>query len=278
MPKKTIMVFSLFSLLIGIVASSFIYVRIVKPRSVHMAVHPDPLVEIVVAGDRLAPGTRLERSNLKTISWPKRGLPEGYLASIEPVVGRVLVTSVTPNEPILERKLAPEDAGAGLAAAIEQGKLAVSVKVNEVSGVAGFAIPGAHVDVLVVASHRPSHEPMAKTVLQNVPVLAAGQQTEQNSEGKPVNATVATLLVTPEDGERLALAAHEGKIQLALRHPVDHDRHKTAGTQLSALLGGDRAPERPRIAKPSAAKRVPTAVEIMAGTKRTVQEFTCAAN
>ena len=136
------------------------------------------------------------------------------------------------NEPVLPVKLAAKDAGAGLPAVIPEGMRAVSVRVNEVIGVAGYVLPGTHVDVLATASPTGSGaDTTTKIVLTNVQVLAAGTKMEQDTEqGKPMAVNVVTLLVTPEESERLTLASTEGKIQLALRNPLDksdagHTRH-----------------------------------------------------
>src|SRR6202142_3392403 len=129
---------------------------------------------------------------------------------------RALITPVVENEPILESKLAPSAAGAGLAATIPEGMRAMSVAVNDVVGVAGFVTPGTMVDVLVTGALSGSSGNITRTILENVRVLAAGQKVEQDREGKPQTVPVITLLVTPEDAAKLAMASTEGKIQLEI--------------------------------------------------------------
>jgi pilus assembly protein CpaB len=176
-------------------------------------------------------------------------------------------------------KLAGKDAGSGLPVVIPEGKRAVSVRVNEVIGVAGYVLPGTKVDVLATASPTDKREDMTtKLVLSNVQVLAAGTKIEQDGEqGKPMSVNVVTLLVTPEESEKLTLGATEGKIQLALRNPLDKEMPETPGIQPASLLGGARAARKPagnsaRASRPVAsvaavAQPEPT-VEIIRGDKR----------
>src|SRR5205085_7247670 len=149
--------------------------------------------------------------------------PEGTFATPSDIIGRGLIVPLVKNEPVLPAKLASKEAGAGLPPIIPEGMRAVSVRVNEVIGVAGYVLPGTRVDVVATAS--PTSQPQdatSKVVLSNVQVLAAGTRLEQDQDkGKPMQVTVVTLLVYPEQSERLALASTEGKIQLALRNPLD---------------------------------------------------------
>ena len=157
----------------------------------------------------------------------------------EDVVGRGLVMPVIQNEPILPMKLASKEAGSGLPIMIPEGGRAVSVRVNEVIGVAGYVLPGTRVDVVAVASATDNKaDTTSKVVLTNVQVLAAGTKMEQDGDqGKPMPVTVVTLLVDPEQAERLTLASTEGKIQLALRNPLDQGSPTTAGVRPAGLLG-----------------------------------------
>ena len=148
------------------------------------------------------------------------------------------------GEPLLEGKLASKEAGAGLPPIIPEGMRAVSVRVNEVIGVAGYVLPGTRVDVLNTLS--PTNNPTdttSKVVLANVQVLTSGTRLEQDQEdAKPMQVTVVTLLVTPEQSERLALASTEGKIQLALRNPLDQGAPQTPGIKPAILMGLVKAP------------------------------------
>ena len=172
-------------------------------------------------------------------------------------------------------KLASKDAGGGLPPAIPTGFRALSVRVNEVIGVAGYVLPGTRVDVVATVSPTDQHTDMtSKVILTNVQVLAAGTKIERDVEhNKPVPVTVVTLLVDPEQSERLTLAASEGKIQLALRNPLDKTTPTTRGIRPAALVG-DIALGKPRVARaarpaapPAPAPDLPT-VEIIRGDKR----------
>ena len=159
------------------------------------------------------------------------------------VMGRGLILPVIQNEPILPMKLASKDAGAGLPPAIPAGLRAVSVKVNEVIGVAGYVLPGTHVDVVVTLNPSDKHETItSKVILTNVQVLAAGTKIDRETDkNKPIPVSVVTLLVNPDEAERLTLASSEGKIQLALRNPLDKETPLTRGIRPAALIGASAA-------------------------------------
>ena len=152
------------------------------------------------------------------------------------------------NEPITATKVAAKEAGGGLPPTITAGMRAISVKVNEVIGVAGFVVPGTRVDLVVTLSGQREQQSQSRVVVSNVQVLTAGTKydQEQAKDGKPVPSTVVTLLVTPEDAERIALASAEGKIMLTLRNPLDTNPTETKGTRLASLMG---APDPPPVTK-----------------------------
>ena len=192
----------------------------------------------VVAAKAMTMGTRVTKESVKLVDWPaKTPLPGGF-SDIETVVDRGLLASVIENEPLIESKLAPREAGAGLPPSIPAGMRAMSVKVNEVIGVAGFVVPGTRVDVVVVIRQR--DESMSRVVVGNVQVLTAGTKIDQENskDGKPIPSTVVTLLVSPQDAERIALAQSEGQIMLALRNPLDVAPSETRGVRTSSLMGG----------------------------------------
>ena len=166
-------------------------------------------------------------------------MPEGAFEDPAALVGRGLIDSVVRHEPILPGKLASKEAGSGLPPIIPAGKRAMSVRVNEVIGVAGYVLPGTHVDIVATQSPTAKAEDMtSKVVLSNVEVLTAGTRLEHDSkDGKPISVTVVTLVVTPDEAERLTLASTEGKIQLALRNPLDVDSPATAGVKPGILMG-----------------------------------------
>jgi pilus assembly protein CpaB len=203
-------------------------------QTVSMATQP-----VVVAAADLQLGAALTKEDLRVVSFPSGQAPAGAFAQTDEIVGRGLIVSVVKNEPILPAKLASKEAGAGLPPVIPDGMRAVSVRVNEVIGVAGYVLPGTRVDVVATAS--PTNQPSdttSKVVLANVLVLTAGTRMEHDQkDGKPVQVTVVTMAVTPEQSERLALASTEGKIVLALRNPLDQSAPATPGMRPAVLLG-----------------------------------------
>jgi len=198
-----------------------------------------PTRPVVVAAADLDVGAELTREEIRIIDWPANAVPAGAFSDPKDVIGRGIVLPVIQNEPILPMKLASPEAGAGLPPAIPPGLRAVSVRVNEVIGVAGYVLPGTRVDV--VATVNPSGQGgdiTSKVVLTNVQVLAAGTKIDRETDkNKPMPVSVVTLLVDPEEAERLTLASTEGKIQLALRNPLDKTMPATHGIRPAALLG-----------------------------------------
>jgi pilus assembly protein CpaB len=242
---------------------------------------------VVVAAENMPLGTRVAKEQVKAVGWPAATPVEGSFDSVEAVVGRGLIEPLAVNEPLTERKLAPKEAGAGLSPSIPPGMRALSVKVNEVIGVAGFTVPGARVDVVVVLKDRDNS--MARVVVSNLQVLTAGTKydIEQAKDGKPMPSTVVTLLVSPDDAERMALAQTEGSITLVLRNPLDVSPTETRGVRMAGLMGAPvheqvvMAVQRPRKAAaaapvaeppPPPAKQVYSVESIRAG-KRTVEDF-----
>src|SRR5215208_6895056 len=218
-----------------------------------------PTQPVVVAAADLQLGAELKKEDLQVVQFPAGKTPEGTFAKVDEIVGRGLIVPIVKNEPILKAKLASKEAGSGLPPVIPEGMRAVSVRVNEVVGVAGYVLPGNRVDVVATASPTDAKaDTTSKVVLSNVQVLTAGTRMEQGQDpAKPVQVTVVTLLVYPEQAERLALASTEGKIQLALRNPLDQGAPPTPGVKTAGLLGTAPAParqtagnSRPRAAQP----------------------------
>ena len=237
-----------------------------------------PTTPVVIAGANLGLGAELRREDLRVIAWPADAVPAGSFKDPQELVGRGLIQSITENEAVLPGKLAPVGSGAGLPPVIPEGKRAVSVRVNDVIGVAGYVLPGTHVDVLATVSPTNQDTDMtSKVVLTNVLVLTSGTKIEQDVEqNKPISVSVVTLLVDPVEAERLTLASTEGKIQLALRNPLDTTAPPTPGVQPAVLLGYQRAVRATAAApRTAAAASVPVAapptVEVIRGDKR-VQE------
>jgi pilus assembly protein CpaB len=200
-------------------------------------------VPVVVAAQPLAMGTRLHANHLRVVAWPSRNPVAGAFADPKALVDRGVISPVAENEPITMSKVASLEAGAGLPPVIPEGMRAISVKVNEVVGVAGFVVPGTIVDVLVTvrATNGPTDEPMTRTVVTKVQVLTAGTKfdQEQSKNGEPIPTSVVTLAVLPEDAERIALAQNEGKVTLALRNPLDVNPTDTKGVKLASLMRGN---------------------------------------
>ena len=251
------------------------YVQAQPERTVTMATTP-----VMVAASNLNLGAALRAEDLRAIDWPTESLPAGVFSTPNDLVGRGLIQPVTQNEPILPGKLAPVGAGAGLPPIIPDGMRALSVRVNDVIGVAGYVLPGTRVDVLVTVSPTQQMQDMtSKVILTNVQVLAAGTRIERDAEqDKPISVSVVTLLVDPLQAEALTLAATEGKIQLALRNPLDATMPPTPGIKPAVLLGQAARRAAP-VSRVAAARQAPSApapqppaplptVEIIRGDKR----------
>jgi pilus assembly protein CpaB len=196
-----------------------------------------PTTPVIVAAGDLHLGAELRPEDLRAIQWPSDAVPAGSFNKAEDLVGRGLIQPMATNEAFLPTKLSPKEAGAGLPPVIPEGYRALSVRVNDVVGVAGYVLPGTRVDV--VATVNPTMQTTdvtSKVILTNVQVLAAGTKIEQQ-DNKPVSVSVVTLLVNPNEAERLTLASTEGKIQLALRNPLDKTAPQTPGIRPAALMG-----------------------------------------
>ena len=263
------------------IASYAVYqgIQRIPVREVEVASQP-----VVVAATAMPVGALVGSNDVKLAAWPTKNPVAGAFATTDEVAGRGLVAPVLENEPITTAKLAPRESGAGLAPTIPLGMRAVSVKVNEVIGVAGFVVPGARVDVLATVSLGDSS--ITRTVVSNLQVLASGTRVDQEEakNGKPIPASVVTLLTTPEDAERVTLASSQGQILLVLRNPLDIAPTTTAGVRLASLIGTPAQPpvettfkgRRMVVAAPPAAPPppppAPYTVETIRGAKRTTEE------
>lgn len=225
-----------------------------------------PTMYTVVAAEPLSMGARLTRDNLKIVAWPANAPVEGSFSKRDQIIDRGLIADVVANEPITSSKLAPVGAGSGLPPAIPAGMRAISVKVNEVVGVAGFVTPGTRVDVLATVKQGSGREGMSRVVVSDVQVLTAGTRYDQDKarkEGKPIPSTVVTLMVTPSDAERIALASEEGKVMLALRNPLDVSPTETTGIRMTALMGTQPTEAKPPVARHWAAAPAPAAPAVV---------------
>jgi pilus assembly protein CpaB len=226
----------------------------------------------------------LTPTDVKLVAWPQSSPVAGAYTRVEDVVNRGLVAPVVENEPLTATKVASPEAGAGLPPVITPGMRAISVKVDEVVGVAGFVVPGAKVDVVMTMSQQ--DESVSRIVVSNILVLAAGTRIDQAQarDGKPLPTTVVTVLVSPEDAERISLAGSVGRVTLTLRNPLDVEPTKTNGMRVAALLGAPAPPpaaprpvarprptaERPVAAAPAPVPQIYT-VETIRAAKRTAE-------
>jgi pilus assembly protein CpaB len=204
--------------------------------------------KVVVAKVEIPLGTKIEAEQLSTVEFPSNAMPDGTFESADKIVGRVSVVNVAAREPVTDFKLAPEGSAGGLSAVIPEGYRAMTVKVDDVIGVAGFLQPGTMVDVLTVIepTSNSSGNPVSKIVLQNVKVLASGQNLDKpKDQREPETVKAVTLQVTPEQAEKLALASSEGKLRLMLRNQVDQGDEQTKGVDKKSLLTGEHAAPAP---------------------------------
>jgi pilus assembly protein CpaB len=256
------------------------------------------VISIVAAAKDLSPGVPLTAQDLTTIAWPDNVALPGSMKKTEDAVGRPLMVSVKAKQPLLDRDLAASGSGFGLAGKIPEGMRATAVKSNEIVGVAGFLFPGSHVDVIATytlpSSSGGNAGTVTSTVLQNVEVVTTGTSIEPDPQGKPQSVSVVTLLLTPEDSQKLLLASAQGTIQFVLRSGVDQQIANIPPTRLDQLVAGGAPPPPPAPApapKPVARVRVvpppapptpvveapkppePHIIEVIQGTQRSVQKF-----
>jgi pilus assembly protein CpaB len=264
-----------FALASGVLAA-LLALRYLRQQSQPLAAAEAPRSQVVVAARALPVGSVIGEQDVKTIGW-SGALPAGYLGAPAQAVGRGLLASIEPNEPIMAGKLAAEGAGGGLNIMIDEGMRAISIAVDQVVGVAGFVLPSSRVDVLLTLPNpQQTNEPTTRIIMQNVRALAAGQTIQQDKEGKPLPVPVVTFLVTPEQAETLALASQQGRIQLTLRNTLDTTATRTSGTRVSALMGQTpRAPAPRRAARPRTGVETPaqTTVEVYRGGVRSLERF-----
>ena len=279
-----------FAFLVAAGASLVLYrVLINRPATTNAG---PALAQVALATKDLEVGTVLKEDDVKVADWPG-AVPVGATNQVKDIIGRGVITAIFAKEPIIASRLAPKGAGGGMAAMIPPGMRAVAVRVNEVVGVAGFVVPGMHVDILISGNSPGGNGnlgTLTQTLLQNIEVLSAGQDFKKDAEGKPIMVQVVNMLVTPTQAEQLSLAASQTSIQLVLRNPLDHEIAKTPGTALQQLFNGGRAQRPPdlsprpqrvasaaipvRVAAPPAPpKEVPFVMEILSGPTKREQKF-----
>ncbi|MEX1256120.1 MAG: Flp pilus assembly protein CpaB [Gemmatimonadota bacterium] len=237
------------------------------------------MTSVAVAARDMNAGTLLGPEDVTMVEWPASHLPAGYSTSAADVLGRGLLQPVRTNEPLLSEKLASVESGGGMPIMIPQGKRAMSVRVDEVVGVAGFVLPGTRVDVVVTMDRTgSSDEAQTRLVLQNIEVVSAGQSLERDPDGNPVEVAVVTVLVAPDQAEQLAISHSNGRLQLALRNPLDMDSVSTPGITASQVIAGRPQPvvrsTAPRPAATTPAPQAPTQLqlEVYRGPERSTSD------
>jgi pilus assembly protein CpaB len=262
------------ALALGFFASVYVYKNLqAKSGSVESG------VDVIVAATDLQVGARVEERDIKIIRIPGSDLPPGAPRRRADVLGHGVIVPISRGEFILPNRLAGENAGSGLPSLIPPGMRAVSVRVNEVVSVAGFVTPGTRVDVLLTGTPGAAGEQETTTVLQNVAVLASGHTLERTSTGEAQTTAVITLLVSPDDAQRLTLASAQGHIQLALRNPLDTKQDDVPSSNSRGLYKGMAVPAVTpapvhrtiaKVVKPTAPPPPPTgvSVEVYQGDKK----------
>jgi pilus assembly protein CpaB len=196
-----------------------------------------PEKQVVVATQLLPTGSLVGRASVKLRGVPESLFPAGAFSRLEDVLERPVISAIQADEPVVEARLAVKGSGLGLGPMIPPGMRAISVRVNDVVGVAGFVLPGMRVDVLVTGKPPNRGDMETQTVLQNITVLSAGQTTQTDGKSQPIVTPVVTLLVSPAEAESLTLSNVEGKIQLVLRNSTDQATVPTSGRRLHDIYG-----------------------------------------
>jgi pilus assembly protein CpaB len=233
-----------------------------------------PLCQVVVAEMDIAPGTALENRLLRCASWPSDIVPPKFVSNAQQLQGRVVLMPISKGEPILETKLAPEGTAAGLSGLLDHNMLAVTVKTDEVSGVAGFVNPGDRIDVLVElpkGGGADGKDHYSKIILQNLKVLSKGQVYDQTADKEPKVVPTVTLEVSPEQAEMLNLATFQGKIRLALRNQANRAYFATKGVNTAQLL--NRPPVPKVVALPESKTASGPRAQLIKGMNVTVAQF-----
>ena len=271
MKNRRVFLALLIALIVSVVATSFIYSRI-KRQFAKAAT-----AKIVASTAALEAGTQIKAEHLILVDWPSSLIVEGTFTKPEDVVGRILLYPVAAKEPIRNQLLAGAGAAVGLVAKIPDGMRAVAVVTNDVNNVSGFLFPGSHVDVLVSFQSVQGQDAMTTTVVQNVQVLSTGERLEPDPTGKPEHVKVVTLLMAPDDAQKLALASNQGTVQFVLRNGEDKEQGDRNPVLMRELQGVSTAPTPAPAAKTTrtvaSSKPAEFEVEIFDGTKKSVQKF-----
>jgi pilus assembly protein CpaB len=280
MNRTRLMIIGLLALGLGAFVSFTVY-NTLKAKTTSKE---EPGADVVIASADISTGVKIEDKDTKVVKIPLAIVPPGAPSRKSQVVGRGVVLPIAKGEFVLENKLAPINAGSSLPGLIPPGMRAVSVRVNEVVAVAGFVLPGTRVDVLLTGNPGGGSEQATTTVLENVAVIASGQKLERNSAGEPQTAAVITLLVSPDDAQKLTLASNEGRIQLSLRNVLDTKQEQLIAVRTAALYrggSGGSAPAptapKPRLKKVNPVVTPPPPgvynIEMIRGNQRQEEKF-----
>jgi pilus assembly protein CpaB len=271
--KRIALAVVLASVIAGVVCFAF-YSKLRKQQAENCTV-----IKVVAATKPLTAGSPIGADNVTLIDWPASMPLSGAFSKVDEVIGRSVIYPINEHQPILDHDVAIAGSGIGLTVKIPAGMRAVSVRSNDVVGVAGFLYPGSHVDVLVTSKGENAQVPLTQTILPNVEVLTAGQKIEPDPTGKPETVNVVTLLLKPGDGEKLVLASTQGAIQFVLRNGADQKTPETKPVAMSELMGWAKAPvvERKVVVVKAAPREVKPAVfhevETISGGKKSVDKF-----
>jgi pilus assembly protein CpaB len=266
------------ALAVGLLVSYAVYNQL----RAQLGAHSPQFVQVVVAANDIQIGSKLTDHDVRLAQFPLASVPPGAFGRVAQVRDRGVILPIAKGDFVLPDKLADANAGAGLPSMIPVGMRAVSVRVNDVVSVAGFVQPGTRVDVLTSGLRGAGNESQTTTVLENVAVIAVGRSLLDRLSGDSGNASVITLLVSPEDAQRLALASQEGRIQLALRNPLDTKKGGISPTRASSLLPVESQPSpepKPKIHKaaakapPPVQVAAPYQIEMIRGSKRDETKF-----
>jgi len=227
----------------------------------------------VAASRPLPAGEVLKPEDLTLVEWPAKLPLEGAFTKIEEVSGRAVIYPVATRQPVLEGYLAVVGSGIGLTVKIPEGMRAASVRSDEIIGVAGFLFPGSHVDVLVTFRNEAISSLGTQIVLQDVEVLTAGQKIEPEPGGKAENVGVVTLLLKPEDAQKLVLASTQGSIHFVLRNGADRGRIAAVPVRVGEISSGPRSPDTPSAGRAHVAVKHPYEVETIMGDKHVTSQF-----
>ena len=277
MNRNRLLLIGLVALALGALVSLGVYQNLKSKTSRDAR----PGVDAVVAAGDIQVGAKLSDGDVRVVHYPDGSMPPNIFHAKSEVVGRGVILPISQGEFILPSKLAGENAGYGLPGLIPPGMRAMSVRVNEVVSVAGFVLPGTRVDVLLTGTPGGSGDQQTTTVLENVAVIATGQKLERNSAGEPQSSPVITLLVSPDDAQRLTLASTEGRIQLVLRNPLDTRQQDLNSVSTGSLYRRGAAPIPVAVTKPRPkrttveAPPAPTvySIEVIRGNKKDEQKF-----